>query len=157
MAGAQLWRPLVHYEGWRWRTGLLDSVSVSNEWEEPVSEQENASWEQKAPSHTKPKNSGLGIASFVTSIIASVLTFVTFAVAGVLQTSKFGGMEYQEAPLVGLAAIGLVLVHLVAVGLGIAGLFQKETKKTFAILGTVFSSGAIVIMVLTMIIGANLE
>ncbi len=38
-------------------------------------------------------------------------------------------MDYQEAPLVGLAAIGLVLVHLVAVGLGIAGLFQKETKK----------------------------
>jgi len=121
-------------------------MPVSNEWKEPVSEQEDASWEQE-----------LGIASFVTSIIASVLTFVTFAVAGVLQTSKFGGMEYQEAPLVGLAAIGLVLVHLVAVGLGIAGLFQKETKKTFAILGTVFSSGAIVIMVLTMIIGANLE
>jgi hypothetical protein len=132
-------------------------MPVSNEWEAPMSEQEDASWEQEAPSPTERKNSGLGIASFVTSIIASVLTFVTFAVAGVLQTSKFGGMEYQEAPLVGLAAIGLVLVHLVAVGLGIAGLFQKETKKTFAILGTVFSSGAIVIMVLTMIIGANLE
>ncbi len=134
---------MVHYEGLRRRTGPLDSARVSNEWKEPVSE-------QKAPSYTERKNSGLGIASFVTSITAGILLFVTAIIAGVM-TASGTDPGSTEGIMVGSALIGLNIAEFVALGLGIGGLFQKEKKKRLAILGTVFSSLAIVVMVLFMI------
>ena len=77
--------------------------------------------------------------------------FVTFVVAAVMMDSTPGGMA--EAIMVGGAIVGLLIADFVALGLGIGGLFQKERKKIFAILGTVFSSAVIVVTVVTGIFG----
>ncbi len=50
--------------------------------------------------------------------------------------------------LLGIFGIGFIIVELVAFGLGIGGLRQKETKKILAILGTVFSSVGILIVII---------
>jgi hypothetical protein len=49
------------------------------------------------------------------------------------------------------------VVDLVALGLGIGGLFQKDRKKIFPILGTIFSTLAIIGIVFVIVIGSMLE
>jgi hypothetical protein len=107
----------------------------------------------------EPKYSGLGIASFAISIIAGVLIFVTFVIAVVMEASTPGGMDEESVEFIwiGIAGIGLLIVELVALGLGIGGLFQKEKRKILAILGTVFSGGAVVLLVLAVAVGNAME
>ena len=101
------------------------------------------------------KHSGIGISSFVISIIGSVCMFVLFALAGAMETSRPGGMDERSAQVVvlGLLIIAMLFMNLVAVGLGVAGLLQKERKKVFAILGTIFSGITVILTVVLLIIG----
>ena len=101
------------------------------------------------------KHSGVGIAAFIISLVMGFITFIVVVVAGILETSSPGGMDENsvEAAVVGLLIIGCILVQLVALGLGIAGLVQKNRKKLFAILGTVFSGMTLLGVVLLMVIG----
>ncbi len=105
------------------------------------------------------KHSGMGTASFVISIIGSVSMFVLFALAGAMETSKPGGMNERstQAVVLGLLVISVLFVNLVAVGLGVAGLFQKERKKVFAILGTIFSGITVILTVALLIIGLTVK
>ncbi len=104
------------------------------------------------------KHSGLGIASFITSIIAGILIFLLIAVAGVMEASTPGGMDEESAGtiVVGLLLIAFLGASLVALGLGIGGLMQKERKKIFAILGTVFAAVSLVGTISLMILGLAL-
>jgi heme/copper-type cytochrome/quinol oxidase subunit 3 len=97
----------------------------------------NASTEYAEPQ----KHSGLGIASFVMSVIAGIITFGLIVAATVVEMSSPDGMdeESMEAVLLGLSLIATLFVLLVSLGLGICGLFQSG-KKVFAILGVVFSA-----------------
>ena len=90
----------------------------------------------------KPKHSGFGVASFIISIAVGLLLFIVFAIAGFIQASTPGGMDQHsiKALVIGLSIIGLFLFDIVAAVLGIIGLFQRERKRLFAILGTLFSS-----------------
>ena len=101
------------------------------------------------------KHSRLGIASFITSIVSGILIFIVIVIAGVIEESTPGGMDEESAgaAMVGFAAIALLSAELVALGLGIAGLLQKERKKIFAILGVVFSAVTFVLVILLMILG----
>jgi len=105
------------------------------------------------------KHSGLGIASFIFSIVAGILIFLLIVIAGVMEVSTPGGMDEKSAAavIVGLLLIAFLFLCLLALGLGIAGLIQKDRKKLFAILGTIFSTvtllGTISIMVLGMAMG----
>ncbi len=101
------------------------------------------------------KYSGMGIASFIISLVGSVGMFVLFASAGAMETSRPGGMDENSAQAVvlGLLTIGMLFVNMVGLGLGIAGLFQKERKKLFAILGTIFSGITIILTAVLLIIG----
>ena len=143
-------------------------MPVSNEWEEPVEDDliqpedkgrvttstRPPSSEQEAPSHTERKKSGLGIASFVISISGylfltigfyyPVKGFSVYAFAMVM----FSGAPGGAALYMGIFGIGFLIAELVALGLGIGGLRQKETEKNLATLGTVFSSVALVVLVL---------
>lgn len=106
----------------------------------------------------EPKHSGLGIASFAISILAGFLMFATVVIAGVLQIRTPGGLD-DEAPVtifIGLAIIGLVLLDLLAFVLGVAGLFQKNVKKVFAILGLILSGLTIVGIIALIVIGSAL-
>lgn len=101
------------------------------------------------------KHSGLGIASFITSIVSGILVFLLIAVAGVMEASTPGGMDEESAGavIVGLSCFCFSGASLVALGLGIAGLMQKERKKLFAILGIVFSAVTILGTIFIVILG----
>lgn len=101
------------------------------------------------------KHSGVGIASFVTSIVAGVLIFLLVIIAGVLEVSTPGGMgeESIAAVLIGLFLFAFLGAELVALGLGIGGLIQKDRKKIFAILGVVFSATALLITLFILFLG----
>ena len=92
--------------------------------------------EQEAPSHTERKKSGLGIASFVISISGYLFLIIGFFVFEGVE----GDLPLERLLVIFVFGIGFVIVELVALGLGIWGLCQKEKKKTLAILGTEFSS-----------------
>lgn len=101
------------------------------------------------------KHSGLGIASLVTSIVSGILIFLTILVAGVIESSTPGGMDEQspEAMAVGLFLFTFLGLALISFGLGIAGLFQKDRKKTTSVLGTVFSGVTVIGTVFILLLG----
>ena len=101
------------------------------------------------------KHSGVGIASFVTSIVAGALIFLLVIIAGVLEVSTPGGMDEESiaAVLIGLFLFAFLGAELVALGLGIGSLIQKDRKKTFAILGVVFSATALLITLFMLFLG----
>ena len=103
----------------------------------------------------KSKHSGFGVASFIISILAGLLMFLVFVIGTIMQLSTPGGMDQQsiQAMLVGLSIIALLFIDIVAVVLGIVGLFQKERKKLFAILGIIFSSATVISMIVLIIVG----
>ena len=101
------------------------------------------------------KHSGLGITSFISSLVSGVLIFLLIALAGVMEATTPGGINEESASaiLVGLFLFAFLFVALVALGLGIGGLLQKDRKKVFAVLGTVFSSVTIVGTLFVMMVG----
>ena len=102
-----------------------------------------------------PKHSGLGISSFVISIITGVLMFVLIVIAGVMEVSTPGGIDENSASavIVGLFIFALIAVDVVALGLGIAGLTQKDRKQISTVLGLVFSAATIVGTISLSVIG----
>ncbi len=105
------------------------------------------------------KHSGLGIASFITSLVSGILMFLLVLIAGVMETSTPGGMDEESAgaAMVGLFALAFLGAALLALGLGIGGLIQKERKKTFAILGTAFAAVTIVGTIVVMMLGLEMD
>ncbi len=73
--------------------------------------------------------------------------------------SRAGGIDEKSpaAIVVGLSIIGILALDVVAAGLGIAGFFQKDRKRLFAILGTIFSSLTIVCTIILMIVGLMMK
>ena len=102
------------------------------------------------------KHSGFGIASFVSSIVSGIFLFLIFVIAGVMEESTPGGIneESSAAMAIGLCLLAFLFVAFVALGLGIGGLIQKDRKKLFAVLGTVFSACAFLGTLLLLLIGS---
>ena len=111
--------------------------------------------EQEVPPYMESKHSGVGIASFVISIAVAVLLLVTIVIAGVMEMTTPGGIDDESvgAILVGLTIMGLFGLDIVAFGLGIGRLLQKSRKRIFAVLGVIFSAGAVMLTVVLMVIG----
>jgi len=105
------------------------------------------------------KHSGLGIASFAIAIFAGFLVFVLVAIAVVIAVMAQGELDENtpEAILVGLGIIGALLIDLLAVVLGIAGLFQAERKKLFAVLGIIIGSLVFLGVALLIVLGTMME
>lgn len=102
------------------------------------------------PAQLPMKHSGLGISSFVIALLAGPGMFLLLLIAGVMATQAPNGqIDEKSAAAVGLGLmlIGGVVVSLIGVGLGIAGVAQKGRKRVFAVLGLVFN-GIIAIGVL---------
>ncbi len=103
--------------------------------------------------------SGLGIASFITSLLAGFLLFALIGVGVYQETSTPGGLP-EDSPvvmLVGLALLGLIGLEFVAAGLGIAALFQEDRKKSLAILGILFSLGMLCAIAGLLVLGSVVE
>ena len=82
------------------------------------------------------------------SIIAVLFLMIWFFVIDLVQgdAEMNIGIAIAQDYLMGIFGGGFLIAALVALGLGIGGLRQKEKKKTLAILGTVYSSVGILIV-----------
>jgi uncharacterized membrane protein len=86
-----------------------------------------------------PKHSPIGVTSFFMGVICGLLaTFVIFfqAIAG-----YFSSMLPTNQGIVEILFFVLLLGNFVAIVLGIASFFQKNRRKLFGLMGTVFSAG----------------
>lgn len=101
------------------------------------------------------KHSGLGIASFIISLIAGLALLGLFTAAGVLETTTQGGLDEESvaALVIGLGILFAGLTTLVSLLLGIIGLVQQERKKIFALLGTIFSGLVVTLAILIVAMG----
>ena len=105
--------------------------------------------------YTPMPHSGLGIASFALSILSGVVIFALVVTAAGVEASTPGGMDEDSALAVvlGLLMIGSVLLDFVALGLGIASLFQTTRKKIFGIFGIAITLATIGCFGLLLIVG----
>lgn len=119
------------------------SADVTPEqWETP------AETPHQAPGAAAFKHSGPGIASFIVfltmaaALAACMIMFAVLASGSIYPDGTFTPGWIEQMPML---AVGLLLMLGSAFGtviglvLGIVGLVQKERKKLFAILGTVFN------------------
>ena len=113
-------------------------------------------------------HSRMGIASFVIAILATVALVALFVVGGVLAASAFQNVDPQaldpesvrSSPafaalaLIGIGVFGCLVLHVVGLGLGIAGLIQSLRKRHFSVLGTALNGLVIFIFVVLFALGS---
>jgi hypothetical protein len=101
------------------------------------------------------RHSGFGIASFVMSILVGIAIFLLVVVAGVMESSTPGGIDEESAGAIvlGLLILACGAADLLALGLGIGGMFQANRKRIFAVFGIVFSALTILGTIALIIIG----
>ena len=99
--------------------------------------------------------SKLGITSLLISIFTAIGLFIVFLIAGVMESNTYGGIDEESAGaiILGLFIFGFVFLDLLAVGLGIAGIFQKTRDRITAIIGTILSSATLIITLSLIVIG----
>ena len=98
--------------------------------------------------------SKLGIAALIISIFTALGLFILFLIAGVMEANTYGvDEESAGAIIVGLFIFGFGFLDLLAIGLGIAGIFQKTRERITAIIGTIISSATLIITVSLISIG----
>ena len=88
------------------------------------------------------KHSGLGLASFILSLTMYTGIFVLLVTTGEIDE------ESTETMVLGALFIAAGLASCVALGLGIAGLLQRDRKKVLTVLGTVFSTLTLIVLVI---------
>ena len=101
------------------------------------------------------RHSGLGIASFIMSLVIALTVFILIVVAGILETTTPGGMDEDSpaAMIVGLFVIGGLIGNLAGMALGITGMVQKNRKRIFSILGLILNGVVFFGILLLIIIG----
>ncbi len=111
--------------------------------------------EREAIPAIKLKHSGMGIASFATSVVVGLLIIVCYLAIIAKAVATGGTLDKHSsfAIISGMIVIGLLLCDLIALGLGIAGIFEKKRKKIYAILGTIISAVIILMVISLTIIG----
>ncbi|MHC4563113.1 MAG: hypothetical protein ACYS8X_10110 [Planctomycetota bacterium] len=103
----------------------------------------------------KLKHSGIGVASFVLSLVMVFVIIAAIVFAGIMAVTSPESL-HDEAPatmLLGLGIIAAGLAQLVALALGIVGCRQRNRKRLFAILGVLCSGAAILGTLGLMVIG----
>jgi hypothetical protein len=100
------------------------------------------------------RHKGLGIASFVVALAVLVLIFFLFLVAGVMHNA--GASTPAANAIVGSGIFFLWFLDLVAVGLGIGGAVDRNSKKIFPILGIVIAAITLLLSVALVLIGIHM-
>lgn len=112
----------------------------------------------KNESSSLEHHSGIGIASFIISIVSGVSLIALFLLSVILAPSVEGFDENsKEAMILGLLLFACLFVLLLGIGLGIGGLFQKNRKRLFAILGLFVSALVLLGSVSLVMVGSTLE
>ena len=93
--------------------------------------------------------SKLGIAALLISIFTAIGLFIVFLIAGVMESNTYGGIDEESAGaiILGLIIFGFGFLDLLAIDLGIAGIFQKTREPNTTIIGTIISSATLIITI----------
>src|SRR2546426_368566 len=93
-------------------------------------------------------HSGLGVASFIMSLVGALLVLFMIVLAFIMQIADEGFFRFSttEDKVVGIGMCGSGLLLLASAGLALGGLAQDRRRKIFAILGLVISGAAVLIM-----------
>jgi hypothetical protein len=101
------------------------------------------------------KHSGLGIAGLVAASLAVALLVAGMAVVVLTQVGVL--VETPGIRVVGGGAgLASLCVGLLALGLSIGGLLQRDRRRVYAVVATVMSVTVVVCMGALMVIGATL-
>ena len=92
--------------------------------------------------------SKLGIASLLISIFTAIGFLISTLIAAGMEANTYGGIDEESAGaiILGLFLIGFCFLDLLAIGLGIAGIFQKMRSRITAIMGVIISSATLIIV-----------
>ena len=103
--------------------------------------------------------SRLGVASLILSVCSIVFIIILFIVAGVWEASAPGGVDENSpaAVILGLFLVAGLGSLLVSIGLGVAGIFQKQRLRICAFIGTALSSASFIAAASTIAIGMALD
>lgn len=104
------------------------------------------------------KHSGVGISSFVISMVAILLVIIAYVGMGVIIANNPEIVEDLDNPPMELILLSLLILfamflQLIGTALGIGGCFHKSRKKLFSVLGLVFSLIPLCFLGLMMLLG----
>jgi len=97
------------------------------------------------------RHSGIGIAAICISVFVLLGFLFDFAIASFLRVS--GGASPAANTAVGFGLIAVMAIDLLAIGLAVAALFDKKSKKLLPILGLTIGVGSCLIMVAVVSVG----
>jgi hypothetical protein len=105
-------------------------------------------------------HSGLGIASFIIGLVVVVIVLLMFLLIGVLASSRANRNTAETmGVMTGLFVCGGALASLVGLGLGLAGVFQEDRNRTFAVIGLILNGliilGTAALFVIGMAVGGG--
>ena len=104
------------------------------------------------PLPVQKKHSGVGIASFVIGILSALGVCLTFGLSFYAQSAS-SQTSSSITSAVGFLGMCSMVISLVGVGLGIAGVVQKVQSKVFPIIGLVLSALVLLGMCAIMLLG----
>ena len=100
------------------------------------------------------RNWGLGMASFVISLVAGLGMFGDIVAATLIAMKNPAFDEKSpEAAVIGLLLFGCGFLCIVALGLGIAAICMKNAVKLYGILGVIFSAATLLVTFCIMLVG----
>ena len=101
------------------------------------------------------RHSGLGVSSFVISLLMWIGFLVIFStlVYKEMSVPEKTDIKGDNKIALGFVVIGFAFTGLIAFGLGIGALFQKNTNKKFSVLGVIFSSIILLFFVFIIVLG----
>ena len=102
------------------------------------------------PEEQKPKHSGYGITSFTISIVNGLLICCFFICVITTQDWIFGHGQASptESLIMGTLGVAIIVLSLVGFILGWVGARQQNLRKLFGVLGIVFNSLPLFVIVL---------
>lgn len=118
-----------------------------------------AQFGQEPPPGAAQKQSGLGIAALVITVLCGLGMFALVVVAGVIESSQPGGMDEEspEAIAVGLGIFFLLFVAFVGFCLSIASLFHRNRGKLCGILALILNVVMVLGVVGLIVIGIAMQ
>ena len=99
-------------------------------------------------SKVKKRQSQLGIASLLLSIFTVISLFILIVLLFVLPYESSSYVEQADMEMtVGIIILFTILLDIFAIGLGIAGIFQRSRSRLTAFVGTIISVPVLIILI----------
>ena len=88
------------------------------------------------------RHSGLGTASAIIALVLVISFFELFLIVGAITKTSADLLTEDSSVTITIALLVILglAASLVGIGLGIAGVFQRNRRKVFALLGVLFNA-----------------